>query len=354
MRELLRPNINNLIPYSCARNDFTGNASVYLDANENWQDFIPEKSRNRYPDPLCVALRKKIEEVMGLPFSHTVVGNGSDELIDNLIRMFCVPGKDSVLIMPPTYGAYRVFADINDVRVDTVPLTKDFRIDFPSLGEYFVRERKNREIGRCKLMFICSPNNPTGNAFPLEEIERIVTSFDGITIVDEAYFDFNAYSSAVDLLGKYPNLVVLRTLSKSWALAAARIGILTASEDICKVMRSMKYPYNISSPAQEEALRDLANQEKVREGTKEILAERETMASALAEVPCVREVYPTNANFFLVRMQDGNAIYRFLMARGIIVRNRGKELNCADCLRITIGSREENQCLIQALKEWRG
>jgi histidinol dehydrogenase len=277
MRELLRANIASLVPYRCARDEFTGTASVYLDANENWQDFVAEKGRNRYPDPLCVNLRHRIDEVMGLPFAHTVVGNGSDEIIDNLIRMFCVPGKDRILLMPPTYGAYRVFADINDVKSDVVPLNENFGIDFPALEAYLAQEKRDRGNGRCKLLFICSPNNPTGNAFPLEQIEQISSRFDGITVVDEAYFDFNRYPSAVTLLDRHPNLVVLRTLSKSWGLAGARVGILVASEDICQVMRSMKYPYNVSSPAQETALHDLDHADAVREGTKEILAERERL-----------------------------------------------------------------------------
>ncbi|MFA6775985.1 MAG: histidinol-phosphate transaminase [Sphaerochaetaceae bacterium] len=353
MRELLRGNIASLIPYKCARNDFSGTASVYLDANENWQDFVQEKNRNRYPDPLCVNLRKRIEEVMGLPFSHTVIGNGSDEVIDNLIRMFCVPGRDRVALMPPTYGAYRVFADINDVKSDLIPLDDAFQIDFAALDAYLEREKGNRKDGRCKLLFVCSPNNPTGNAFPLEQIERIASSFDGITVVDEAYGDFNRYPSAVSLLSRYPDLVVLRTLSKSWALAGARIGILVASEELCQVMRSMKYPYNISSPAQDAALRDLASWKRVREGIQAILSEREEMGRKLPLIPCVKRVYPSDANFFLVKVTDADAIYRYLMDKGIIVRNRTNEYHCGNCLRITVGNKTENQAVLSALQEWR-
>jgi histidinol-phosphate aminotransferase len=354
MRELLRANIASLVPYRCARDEFTGTASVYLDANENWQDFVAEKGRNRYPDPLCVNLRHRIDEVMGLPFAHTVVGNGSDEIIDNLIRMFCVPGKDRILLMPPTYGAYRVFADINDVKSDVVPLNENFGIDFPALEAYLAQEKRDRGNGRCKLLFICSPNNPTGNAFPVSQIEEIASRFDGITVVDEAYFDFNRYPSAVTLLDRHPNLVVLRTLSKSWGLAGARVGILVASEDICQVMRSMKYPYNVSSPAQETALHDLDHADAVREGTKEILAERERLKEVLPTIACVKQVYPTDANFFLVKVTDADGIYRYLMGKGIIVRNRTHEYHCQGCLRLTVGSKAENQALLAALKEWKG
>ena len=241
MRELLRKNIAGLVPYSCARNDFKGTASVFLDANENWQDFVKQPGRNRYPDPLSTRLRAEIEKRMGLKAAHTVIGNGSDEVIDNLVRMFCVPGKDHVLLLPPTYGAYRVFCDINDVKVDVVPLTADFQLDMQAILAYLRNEKQNRKegAGRLKLLFICSPNNPTANAFPLDQVEEIARNFDGITIVDEAYHDFSSVESAVSLQPRYPNLVVLRTLSKCWALAGARIGILVASEEICAVMASI-------------------------------------------------------------------------------------------------------------------
>jgi len=353
MRELLRRNIAELVPYKCARNDFSGVASVYLDANENWQGFAEGKGENRYPDPLCTKLRKEVERVMDLPYANTVIGNGSDELIDNLIRMFCEPREDHVLLMPPTYGAYRVFADINDVKSDLVPLDSSFQIDFPVLEEFLREEKNHRSSGRCKLLFVCSPNNPTGNAFPLSDIERVLSLFDGITVVDEAYFDFNDKGSVVSLLSRYPNLVVLRTLSKSWALAGARIGILVASEELCQVMRSMKYPYNVSYPAQALALRDLLLYPAIYKGTKDILMERKRMETVLPSIPCVRKMWPTNANFFLVEVEDADSIYHFLMKRGIIVRNRTNEYHCKNCLRVTVGSREENDKLVSALKEWK-
>lgn len=355
MRELLRRNIAALVPYSCARNDFKGTASVYLDANENWQQFIGEKDRNRYPDPLCVDLRREIERRMGLAFDRTVVGNGSDEVIDNLVRMFCEPGKDRVLLMPPTYGAYRVFCDINEVGVDAVPLRRDFQVDLPAVEAFLSRERAARKPdgGRLKLLFVCSPNNPTGNAVPLETVERIAESFDGITVVDEAYHDFTDIPSAVTLQERYPRLVVLRTLSKCWGLAGARIGILVADPAIARVMEGVKYPYNVSSPAQDAALRDLEDWKAVMEGKRMILSERKRLGALLAALPCVRKVYPSDANFFLVQVTDPDGIYRFLMEKGIIVRNRSRELYCEGCLRMTIGSPEEDDALVAALKEWR-
>jgi histidinol-phosphate aminotransferase len=355
MRELLRKNIAGLVPYSCARNDFKGTASVFLDANENWQDFVKQPGRNRYPDPLSTRLRAEIEKRMGLKAAHTVIGNGSDEVIDNLVRMFCVPGKDHVLLLPPTYGAYRVFCDINDVKVDVVPLTADFQLDMQAILAYLRSEKQNRKegAGRLKLLFICSPNNPTANAFPLDQVEEIARNFDGITIVDEAYHDFSSVESAVSLQPRYPNLVVLRTLSKCWALAGARIGILVASEEICAVMASMKYPYNVSSPAQDAALEDLANWEKVMAGKEDILKQRPLFAASLAKLSCVEKVYPSDANFLLVKVRDANKIYAYLMDKGIIVRNRSKELHCENCLRITVGNATENQAVIDALKEWK-
>ena len=355
MRELLRKNIAGLVPYSCARNDFKGTASVFLDANENWQDFVKQPGRNRYPDPLSTRLRAEIEKRMGLKAAHTVIGNGSDEVIDNLVRMFCVPGKDHVLLLPPTYGAYRVFCDINDVKVDVVPLTADFQLDMQAILAYLRSEKQNRKegAGRLKLLFICSPNNPTANAFPLDQVEEIARNFDGITIVDEAYHDFSSVESAVSLQPRYPNLVVLRTLSKCWALAGARIGILVASEEICAVMASMKYPYNVSSPAQDAALEDLANWEKVMAGKEDILKQRPLFAASLAKLSCVEKVYPSDANFLLVKVRDANKIYAYLMDKGIIVRNRSKELHCENCLRITVGNATENQAVIDVLKEWK-
>ncbi|HKL57452.1 MAG TPA: histidinol-phosphate transaminase [Sphaerochaeta sp.] len=366
MRELLRKNIANLVPYSCARNDFVGEAEVYLDANENWRDFVGDEGRNRYPDPLAIQVRKALDEVLGLPFANTVIGNGSDEILDNLFRCFCNPGKDKAIIMSPTYGAYRVFADINDVGVRQVPLTVDFAIDFDALEAFLTEEKQQREaqgtagegaremrMGRSKLLFICSPNNPTGNAFPLDQIERVCSLFDGITVVDEAYFDFSSLGSAVTLLSKFPRLVVLRTLSKCWSLANARVGIAVASEELCKVLNSMKYPYNVGGPSQELALRGLAQADGVRDTLTTTLLEKKRMEDELPLLPCVVKLFPSDANFLLVRVRQADKLYHYLAQKGIIVRNRSRELHCENCLRITIGSRGENDKLLAALSQYK-
>lgn len=356
IRELLRPNIASLVPYSCARNDFTGVAEVYLDANENWRDFVGGNGRNRYPDPLATKVRNGVEQALGLPAVDMVIGNGSDEIIDLLMRIFCIPGKDSVLLLPPTYGAYRVFADINDIAVRTCPLTPDFQFDFPALATVLAEEKAERTAdgrqGRCKLLFICSPNNPTGNAFPLEQIERICAMFDGITVVDEAYFDFSPYPSAATLLDRYPRLVVMRTLSKSWALANARVGIAVASEAIIKTMINTKYPYNIGGPSQDLAVQALSQADAVRTAAEKIIADRDALAATLKGLPVVKRVYPSDANFLLVQVDDPDGLCLWLREQGIIIRNRSKELHCQGCVRITVGSDQENERLVEALERY--
>ncbi|MCK9548896.1 MAG: histidinol-phosphate transaminase [Sphaerochaeta sp.] len=352
IKNLIRTNIANLTPYSSARNEFTGEAEVYLDANENWQGFVSFENANRYPDPQATALRRRIEEVLGLPFAHTVIGSGSDELIDNLIRIFCEPGRDSILVMNPTYGAYRVFADINDVAVHSVDLLPDFQIDRGALTQFLEDERRERESGRLKVLFICSPNNPTANAFALEEIAHICTLFDGIVVVDEAYQDFSTKESSATLVGRYENVVVLRTLSKCWGLASARVGIAVASEQIVALIAAMKYPYNVGGPSQALALEALGKGEEVRAGLAAIIRERERLQAVLPQIACIRCVYPSDANFLLVRVDDERALYRFLAERGIIVRDRSTQTHCAGCLRFTVGSSEENERLLAALKEY--
>ncbi len=344
---LLRPNIAALIPYSCARNDFKGVADVYIDANENWTQYVGQPGRNRYPDPLATGVRNAVGTVVGVDPESVVIGNGSDELIDNLIRMFCIPGVDSIVTMPPTYGAYRVFADINDVPVEKCPLTAGFEIDFEGLGTLL--SSKQPHGGQRKLLFLCSPNNPTGNAFSLQQVQRVCAMFDGITVVDEAYFDFSPYDSAVTLLDEFPNLVVLRTLSKSWGLANARIGIMVSSQPVVSAMRNIKYPYNVGGPSQEAALAALSQAQEVARGAQDIVSRRDELADALAQVPCVRKVHHSDANFLLVEVTDAKAVYHYLAEEKIIVRDRSKELHCENCLRITVGSVEENRRLLAAL-----
>lgn len=345
IESLMRANIAALSPYRCARDEFEGQADVYLDANESWRDYIKETGRNRYPDPRCTLLRKALDEVLGLPFANTVIGNGSDELIDLLFRIFCTPGRDSVLLMDPTYGAYRVFAAINDVRVLSVPLSSDFAMDLDAVIATMRKEHP-------RLVFICSPNNPTGTSQSLAAIEQVLKANEGITVVDEAYFEFSGKESAIGLIKEYERLVVLRTLSKCWALAGARIGIAIATPVLQKKMIDVKYPYNVSSPAQECALRALSSADAVIEGVRYTKLERKRMEELLPGIPGVVKVYPSDANFLLVKTHDATALYHYLVKMKIIVRNRTNEYNCNNDLRITIGSRAENDRLLQALKDY--
>lgn len=352
IEELMRPNIRSLVPYSSARSEFTGDARVFLDANENWRDFVGNRGRNRYPDPLQKALKKKLAHVLGLPPDRLAVGNGSDETIDLLFRIFCVPGKDNVLMMDPTYGAYRVFADINDVFVSTFPLKDDFTLDMNRL-ETVCRMTGNEtpDAGMHKLLFLCSPNNPSGNSIPLKQIGMIANWFRGITVVDEAYYEFSGRQSAVTLMEQCPRLVVLRTLSKCWALADARIGMAVAPPPVVLAMNKVKYPYNMSGVAQELAIEALDHAEEVRSTVEEIKREREALASKLAKLSLVRKVFPSDANFLLVRVGDPDALCAALRDRGIIIRNRSAARGCDGCVRITIGSKTENETLLSVLGE---
>jgi histidinol-phosphate aminotransferase len=353
IKDLMRPNIASLIPYSSARNEFTGRAEVFLDANENWRDFVGDKGRNRYPDPLQRSLKLKIEEVLGLPAERLVVGNGSDEIIDLLFRIFCVPGRDKVLVMSPTYGAYQVFADINNIGVSDCPLRDDFTVDLHRLEAIcHLINMGNPATGMHKMLFLCSPNNPSGNSIPLEPIKKIATCFKGITVVDEAYFEFSGKPSAVTLMEECPRLVVMRTLSKSWGLANARVGLAIAPPEMVAAMNKVKYPYNMSGIAQELAIEALGQADEVARGVREIVAERDLVAARLRNFKFVLEVYPSDANFLLVRVEDPNGLYDYLKGRGIIIRNRTTVRGCYGCVRITIGSKTENQKLLWALDEW--
>ncbi|MFA7370707.1 MAG: histidinol-phosphate transaminase [Sphaerochaetaceae bacterium] len=355
IRALMRKNIATLTPYSSARNEYTGDAHIFLDANEAPHDFLAKGQRNRYPDPQHSFLKAKISEVMALRRENLVVGNGSDEMIDLLFRIFCEPRKDKVLIVEPTYGAYAVFAAINDVEVSTCYLREDYSLDFRCLDTIFgLMENGTPQRGMHKMMFLCSPNNPTGNSFPLEEIERVAQRFPGITVVDEAYIEFSEKPSAVTLMSRCPRLVVLRTFSKGWALANARVGLAVAPPEIVKAMHNVKYPYNLSGVAQDIALEVLEQREQMEANVKMIRAERQRMQDALANLPFVEKVFPSDANFLLVRVKDPDATYNYLRERGIIVRNRSKLRGCYGSLRITIASEEENSALLEALQEMEG
>ena len=339
LSKLVRPNIWALEPYSCARDEFKGmDAHVFLDANENpYNDPI-----NRYPDPLQEKLKERLAPLKGVRPSQIFLGNGSDEAIDLVYRIFCNPGKDNVVAIAPTYGMYKVCADINDVEYRGVPLTEDWQLDTKAL--------LNACDARTKVIWLCSPNNPTGNDFPREAIHEVLTGFSGIVVVDEAYCDFSSQVPFRSLLDNYPNLIVLNTFSKAWASAAIRLGMAFASEEIISLFNKVKYPYNVNLLTQEKALALLSDLGTIDAWLAQIRREREHVLPALAELPIVLKVFPTDANFVLVRVTDANRIYRYLIEKGIVVRNRTRVQLCKDCLRITIGTRQENNELLGALR----
>lgn len=334
---LLRPNIRNLKPYSSARDEFHGQASVFLDANENPYN----APYNRYPDPMQWRLKERIAEIKRVPVASIFLGNGSDEPIDLLIRAFCEPGKDKILIPDPTYGMYQVAADINGVTCVKVPLKADFSLDLPKMLEQIDPS--------VKLIYLCSPNNPTGNSLEREAIAALLDSFRGIVVVDEAYIDFSSETSWLRKLDEYPNLVVLQTLSKAWGAAAIRLGMAFASPELVAILSRIKYPYNINQLTQGKAL-ELLDERRKDEQVALILRERARLTKALALLPVVKRIYPTDANFLLVDVGDADAIYNRLVADGIIVRNRNKVTLCQGCLRITVGTEEENTALLNALQ----
>ena len=341
LNKLLRNNIRQLVPYSSARDEFKGTAQIFLDANENSFGSPLPTAYNRYPDPMQWKVKYKLADIKGVPPQHIFLGNGSDEVIDVLYRALCNPGVDNVILCPPTYGMYEVSAHINDVVIRNVSLTEDFQLDMPALQQAIDEHTK--------LIYICSPNNPTGNSINREDIELLLNNFDGILVVDEAYINFARQKTFIQELTEYPNLVVMQTLSKAWGLAALRVGMAFASEEIINVMNKIKPPYNISQAAQELALQALENVQQVNEWIRETVIERDKLAAALAQLPLVTKVYPSDANFILARTTDAKGIYQYLVGLGIVVRDRSKVELCAGCLRITVGTPEENETLINAL-----
>ena len=340
LQALVRPNIWNLVPYSSARSEFTGAASVFLDANENPFN----NPYNRYPDPLQQEVKALIAQLRGVAAGQIFLGVGSDECIDVVYRTFCRPGVDNVVAMSPSYGMYEVCADINDVEYRRVPLTDDFSLDADAMLA--------TADERTKVMWICSPNNPTGNAFALDEIEAICSRFAGIVVVDEAYIDFSIRGSMLSCLDSLPNLIVMQTLSKAWGSASVRLGIAYASAEIIGIFNKVKYPYNISLLTQRYAIDRLERHSEVAAWVELLKANRQWLIEALGSLRCVKHIYPTDANFVLVRVSDADAIYDYLRAGGIIVRNRNRVEKCLGCLRITVGTAEENEILINALKEY--
>ena len=334
----VRPNIRAMQPYSSARDEFHGTASVFLDANENPYN----APYNRYPDPMQWRLKEKVAEIKGVPKECILLGNGSDEPIGLILRAFCEPGKECMLTVDPTYGMYQVAAEINNVTCRKVKLTSDFQIDMPA----FLSQIDDT----VKAIYLCSPNNPTGNSLNRKDINQILDAFKGIVVVDEAYIDFSSLPSYTKDLSKYPNLVVFQTLSKAWGAAGIRLGMAFASPEIISVLNKIKYPYNVNQLTQEKALEILNNQETMKSQLTLILSERTRLQQELTAIPCVRKIYPTDANFILVDVGDADAVYQKLVDQGIIVRNRNKVVLCAGCLRITVGTEEENTALLNALK----
>jgi len=338
LNELVRPNILKLTPYSSARHEFEGSAEVFLDANENPFD----TGLNRYPDPLQHAVKEKISALKKIPTNNIFLGNGSDEVIDLLIRIFCEPKEDHIITLPPTYGMYKVSASISDVEVREVQLTPDYQPDVEA-----VLAKAN---AHSKLLFICSPNNPTGNSMERTKIRQLVADFDGIVVVDEAYIDFAEQDSCIDLLSEYSNLVVMQTFSKAWGLAAIRLGMAFASEEIIRLFNRVKPPYNVNELTQQKALEALSEQHQQEMWIDQLLTQREVLRNALVTLPFVEKVHPSDANFLLIKVHAPQELYNFLVIHQIVVRNRSNVVLCEGCLRITVGTESENLKLLQVLK----
>ncbi|GGG00091.1 histidinol-phosphate transaminase [Pontibacter amylolyticus] len=344
LEKIVRPNVLKMKAYSSARDEFKGAASVFVDANENNLGSLAGEGYNRYPDPHQKKLKEKIAGIKGVKASQIFLGNGSDEAIDLLFRMVCRPGQDSMLHLPPTYGMYEVSANLNEVQLDAVQLTPDFQIP--------VLEVLRQVKDTTKLIFVCSPNNPTGNLIETESIETLLDNFYGLVVVDEAYIDFADAPSWATRLAEYPNLVVLQTFSKAWGMAGLRLGMAFASEEIIALLDKIKPPYNINEATQELALKALEQTEQLAYMVEEIVQEREMLTQALPTLDAVEKVYPSDANFLLVKVKEANRLYTYLLEQGIVVRNRASLPGCEGCLRISIGTVDENQQLFQAIAKF--
>lgn len=338
---LIRNNIKNMTAYSSARHEFNGNASVFLDANENAFGSPLSDNFNRYPDPLQLQVKEKLSKIKGVPVQNIFLGNGSDEAIDLLYRIFCEPGRDNVIVFPPTYGMYEVCAEMNDAKLKKINLTKDYQLDINAIA--------NAIDPFTKLIFICSPNNPTGNSINRSDVEILLNNFDGIVVIDEAYINYAKQKTFIAELTEYPNLVVMQTLSKAWGLAGLRLGMAFASKAIIDLMNKVKYPYNINTATQLLALEALDNIEWVNEHIATTVIEREKLKNELLGLSFTEIVYPSDANFLLAKMKNAKQIYEQLCEKGIIVRDRSKVILCEDSLRITIGTPDENKQLLDAL-----
>lgn len=337
LAELLRPNIRSLQPYSSARDEFTGRAEIYLDANENPFD----SGLNRYPDPLARAVKARLAELKGVAPEQIALGNGSDEIIDLVYRLFCRPGVDNVITLPPTYGMYRVSADINDVAVKEVPLRPGFQPDVEAVLAAV--------DDHTKVLWLCTPNNPSGNDLAPEHIRELFKRFPGIVVIDEAYVDFAGRPSYAGLLGEYPNLIVMQTFSKAWGMAGIRLGMALAGREIVELFNRVKPPYNVNELTQRAALEALRQPERLREQVNTLIGQRALLQQHLAALPFVERIYPSDANFLLVKVDDPRGKYQSLVQRGIIVRDRSRQPLCDGCLRFTVGTPAENETLFKTL-----
>jgi histidinol-phosphate aminotransferase len=341
---LVRKNIRLLKPYSSARDEFKGEASIFLDANENSLGSPLLKWYNRYPDPLQWEIKEKIAKIKNIDPEQIFLGNGSDEPIDLIFRCFCEPGIDEVIVCPPTYGMYEVSANINDISLNRVPLNDHFQLDLPAL--------ENAIKSNTKIIWICSPNNPTGNSIDRHDIEMVLNNFDGLVVIDEAYINFARQRSFLTDLNEYPNLVVLQTLSKAWGLAGLRLGMAFATKEIIAFFNKVKPPYNISQPVQDLVLKALDELGQVNDMIRLLVESRNHLAQALGKTSQVTHIYPSDANFLLVRFKNAKAMYTFLLGKGIVLRDRSNVLLCDQCLRITVGTDAENEKLLETINEF--
>nr|WP_321376944.1 histidinol-phosphate transaminase [uncultured Bacteroides sp.] len=342
LKELTRPNIWDLKPYSSARDEYKGaEATVFLDANENPYN----NPFNRYPDPLQRDLKELLAPIKGVKSENIFLGNGSDEAIDLVYRAFCEPEKDNVVAIDPTYGMYKVCADVNNVDYRNVLLDENYQFSADKLLA--------ATDERTKLIFLCSPNNPTGNDLLQSELEKVVNEFEGLVILDEAYNDFSDRPSYLSQLDKYPNLIILQTFSKAYGCAAIRLGMAFASKEIIDILNKIKYPYNVNLLTQQQAMNMLKDYSQVESWVKTLIEERAYLEKEFVALACTEKIYPSDANFFLAKVSDAKAIYNYLVAKGIIVRNRTSITLCKDCLRVTVGTREENNQLLETLKQYK-
>ena len=346
IQKFLRPHIRNIKPYSSARDEYSGHFGVFLDANENPYGSLTGEAFNRYPDPYQQEIKSKLAVIKSVSPKQIFLGNGSDEAIDLLMRAFCRPGIDNIILLPPTYGMYEVSASINDIAIKRVNLTEDFQL---RPKEILMAVDENT-----KIIFVCSPNNPSGNKMKRESILEILEGFEGLVVVDEAYIDFSDEESFTTELDQYPNLLVMQTFSKAWGLANLRIGMAFASQEIIRILNLIKPPYNISGLTQEKVLASLEKSDEIGKVVKAILEERINLQKDLEGLVFVKKVFPSHANFLLVKVPDAKKMYNDLVSDKIIVRDRSKVVLCEDCLRITVGTREENEAFLKSFKKLAG